>query len=44
VIVAGAIYDPKSLFQGVIIKVVVIAALAKGVRAALAARKLEPAR
>jgi hypothetical protein len=44
VIVASALYDPKSLVQGVIVKVVVIVVLAKGVRAALAARKLELAR
>jgi len=44
VIVAGALYEPKSLLQGVIVKVVVILALAKGVRAALASRRLELAR
>jgi len=44
VILASALYDPKSLAQGVIVKVIVIVALAKGVRAALATRKLELAR
>jgi hypothetical protein len=41
VMVASAIADPKTLAQGLLMKIVVTIALAKGVQAALAARKLE---
>ena len=44
VIVASALFDPKTLAQGIIMKVIVISGLAKGVQSALAARKLESAR
>ena len=44
VIVGSALVDPATLAQGVIIKIIVIAALAKGIQSALAARKLETAR
>jgi uncharacterized membrane protein len=39
--VASALYDPATLAQGVILKVLVIVALVKGVQSALAAQKLE---
>jgi cytochrome bd-type quinol oxidase subunit 2 len=39
--VASAIMDPKTIIQGVYIKIFAIVALTRGVRAALAARKLE---
>lgn len=38
VIVAGAIADPATLGQGVILKIIIIAFLAKGIKAALALR------
>lgn len=41
VIVASGLYDPKTLIQGVLVKIVVIVALAKGIQSALAVRKLE---
>jgi uncharacterized membrane protein len=41
---ASAMYDPTTLAQGVILKVLVIAALVKGVQSALAAQKLELSR
>lgn len=44
VIVANALYDPTSLAQGLLIKIAVVLALAKGVHSTLAARKLEIAR
>ncbi len=44
VIIASALYDPATLAQGIVLKVLVIAALAKGVQSTLAARKLETAR
>jgi hypothetical protein len=44
VMVASALFDPKTLAQGIIMKIIVISALAKGVQSALAARKLELAR
>ncbi len=39
--VASAIVDPKTLVQGIYIKIFAIVALTRGVRAALAARRLE---
>jgi uncharacterized membrane protein len=39
--VASAIMDPKTIVQGIYIKIFAVIALTKGVRAALAARKLE---
>ncbi|WP_437817215.1 hypothetical protein [Sorangium sp. So ce1078] len=39
--VASAIIDPKTIVQGVIIKIVALVALTRGVKAALAARRLE---
>lgn len=44
VIVTSALYDPKTLAQGIFVKIFVIAALARGIQSALAARKLETAR
>jgi hypothetical protein len=44
VIVGSALVDPKTLVQGIIVKIAVIVALSKGVQSALAARKLETAR
>lgn len=44
VMLASALYDPKTLAQGIIVKIIVIIALIKGIKAALAARKLETAR
>jgi hypothetical protein len=41
VMVASAVSDPKTIVQGLFLKLVVIAALGKGVQSALAARKLE---
>lgn len=41
VLVASALQDPTTLAQGVVLKIIVIAALARGVSAALAARRLE---
>ncbi|RYZ07355.1 MAG: zinc ribbon domain-containing protein [Myxococcales bacterium] len=41
---ASAMYDPKTLAQGMILKVIVIVALVKGVQSALAAQKVELAR
>lgn len=43
VIIASALAGPTTLAQGVFIKIVVVAALAKGVQSTLAARKLETA-
>lgn len=39
--VASALMDPKTLMQGVVIKVVAVVLLTRGVKSALAARKLE---
>jgi hypothetical protein len=39
--VASAMMDPKTIVQGIYIKIFAIVALTRGVRAALAARKLE---
>ena len=39
--VASAIIDPKTIVQGIIIKIVALVALTRGVKAALAARRLE---
>ncbi len=36
--VVGALYDPTSIFKGILVKLFAFAALAKGLRAALAAR------
>jgi hypothetical protein len=44
VMVASALYDPSTLAQGVIMKVIIIVALARGVQSTVAARKLELAR
>jgi hypothetical protein len=44
VIVASALYDPTTLVHGILVKIIVITALAKGVQSTLAARKLEIAR
>lgn len=41
VMVASAVTDPKTLVQGLIMKIFVVIALGKGVQSALAARKLE---
>ena len=38
---ASAIVDPKTIVQGIIIKIVALVALTRGVKAALAARRLE---
>jgi hypothetical protein len=42
--IASAMYDPATLAQGLIMKILVIVALVKGVQSALAAQKLELAR
>jgi hypothetical protein len=42
--VASLLFDPATIAQGIIMKVIVIAALVKGVKSALEARKLELAR
>jgi hypothetical protein len=42
--VASALYDPKTLMQGVLLKIIITVALVKGVQSAFAARKLELAR
>jgi hypothetical protein len=42
--VASVLYDPPSLLQGILMKVFIIGALAKGVKSALNARRLELAR
>lgn len=44
VTVANALYDPTTIAQGLIMKIVIVAALVKGVQSTLAARKLELAR
>lgn len=40
VIVAGAISDPATLAQGIVVKIIIIAFLVKGIKAALALRSL----
>jgi hypothetical protein len=40
--VANAIIDPSTLYQGVIVNALAVAALVKGLKAALAARMLMP--
>jgi hypothetical protein len=40
-IVANAIYEPASIVQGLLVKIAVILALAKGVKSAVAARRIE---
>jgi len=42
--VGGALYDPASLAQGILMKILIIVALARGVKSALNARRLELAR
>lgn len=44
VILASALHDPKTLAQGVFVKIIVVVALIKGIQSALAAHKLETAR
>jgi len=44
VLVGSALYNPASLAQGIIMKVLIIGALIKGVKSALTARRLELAR
>ncbi len=44
VMVGSALYDPSTLAQGIILKIIIIVALARGVQSTLAARKLELAR
>jgi hypothetical protein len=39
--VASALVDPKTIVQGVIIKIIAVVLLTRGVKSALAARKLE---
>jgi hypothetical protein len=44
VVVANGLYDPATLAQGIIMKIFILLALARGVQSTLAARKLELAR
>jgi hypothetical protein len=44
VIVMSAIYDPSSLASGLVLKIIIVVALANGVRSAAAVRRLELAR